>query len=228
MEKAFHLLAAFNKRSFELWGTINSPQGRQQQRFQPIPKQFLVFSPFFFNWKHNSWMLKTLWKKKKMLVTSIFSFSTTFSTHFKTNFSFWVRLILLSSMLSVWTSVKSCGLVTNLETTRDDKNKDISLRRFLWRYILSNSWSPGLENRRSLVRSPAQPIFFPKIDDSYCDRIHSSLTTVHCFEDGYVRKQPVACKNIVRSSGKNNSTQQKQRYMHWPQGHNWLMLKKRC
>ena len=28
----------------------------------------------------------------------------------------------------------------------------------------------------------AQPIFFPGIDDSHCDRIHSSLTAVHCFD----------------------------------------------
>ena len=27
------------------------------------------------------------------------------------------------------------------------------------------------ENRRSLVRSPARPIFFPRIDDSHCDWI---------------------------------------------------------
>ena len=32
------------------------------------------------------------------------------------------------------------------------------------------------------------------IDDSYCDRIRSSLTTVHCFNNGYVGKQPVAWK----------------------------------
>ena len=31
-------------------------------------------------------------------------------------------------------------------------------------------------------------IFFPRIDDSHCDRIHSSLTAVHCFDDGYVGK----------------------------------------
>ena len=36
------------------------------------------------------------------------------------------------------------------------------------------------------------PIFFSKIDDSHCDRIHSSLTTVHCFDDGYMGKQPMA------------------------------------
>ena len=29
---------------------------------------------------------------------------------------------------------------------------------------------------------------------SHCDRIHSSLTAVHCFNNGYVEKQPVAWK----------------------------------
>ena len=47
---------------------------------------------------------------------------------------------------------------------------------------------------RSLVRSPARPIFFPRIDDNHCDRIHSSLTAVRCFDNGYVEKQPVAWK----------------------------------
>ena len=47
---------------------------------------------------------------------------------------------------------------------------------------------------RSLVRSPARPIFFPRIDDSHCDRIHSSLTAVRCFDNGYVGKQSVAWK----------------------------------
>ena len=44
------------------------------------------------------------------------------------------------------------------------------------------------------VRSPARPIFFPRIDDSHCDRIHSSLTTVRCFDNGYLGKLPVAWK----------------------------------
>ena len=39
---------------------------------------------------------------------------------------------------------------------------------------------------------PARPILFPKIDGRHWDRIHSSLTTVHFFDDGYVGKQPVA------------------------------------
>ena len=38
------------------------------------------------------------------------------------------------------------------------------------------------------------PIFFPRIDDSHCDRIHFSLITVLCFDDDYVGKQPVAWK----------------------------------
>ena len=29
---------------------------------------------------------------------------------------------------------------------------------------------------------------FPWFDDSHCDRIHSSLTAVHCFDNGYVGK----------------------------------------
>ena len=66
----------------------------------------------------------------------------------------------------------------------------------------------ALENRRSLVRSPAPPIFFPRIDDSHCDRIHSSLTVVRCFDNGEVEKQPLAWKEycaevpVNRTSGK--------------------------
>ena len=52
----------------------------------------------------------------------------------------------------------------------------------------------GLKNRRSLIRSSAWPIFFPRIDDSHFDRIDSSLTAVHCFDSGYVVNQPVAWK----------------------------------
>ena len=39
---------------------------------------------------------------------------------------------------------------------------------------------------------PAQSIFFLRIDDNHCDRIHSTLTAVHIFNNGYVQKQPVA------------------------------------
>ena len=41
---------------------------------------------------------------------------------------------------------------------------------------------------------PGGPIFFPGIDDSHCDRIHSSLTVVRCFDNEHVGKQPVAWK----------------------------------
>ena len=47
---------------------------------------------------------------------------------------------------------------------------------------------------RLLVQSPAWPIFFPRIDDSHCDRINSSLTAVCCLDSCYVGKQPVAWK----------------------------------
>ena len=47
---------------------------------------------------------------------------------------------------------------------------------------------------RLLVRSLARPIIFPRIDDSYCYRNHSSLTSVRCFENGYVGKQQVPWK----------------------------------
>ena len=52
----------------------------------------------------------------------------------------------------------------------------------------------SIESRRSLVRSPAHPTFFPRTDDSHCNRIHSFLTTVRYFNNGYVGKQPVALK----------------------------------
>ena len=40
-----------------------------------------------------------------------------------------------------------------------------------------------------MVRSMTKPIIFPRIDDSHFDRILSSLTVSHCFDDGYVGKQ---------------------------------------
>ena len=39
-----------------------------------------------------------------------------------------------------------------------------------------------------------RPIFFPRLDDCHCDRIHSSLTAVLYFDNGYVGKQSVAWK----------------------------------
>ena len=40
----------------------------------------------------------------------------------------------------------------------------------------------------------AWPTLFPRIDYCRCDRIHFSLTVVHCYADGYVGKQPVVWK----------------------------------
>ena len=37
-------------------------------------------------------------------------------------------------------------------------------------------------------------LLIPRIDESHCDRIHSSLIAVCCFDNGYVGKQPVAWK----------------------------------
>ena len=45
---------------------------------------------------------------------------------------------------------------------------------------------------------PCSSIFFfffpPKIDDSHCDKIHSSLIAVYRFDGGYMTKLPLACK----------------------------------
>ena len=41
---------------------------------------------------------------------------------------------------------------------------------------------------------PSSAIFFLGIDDSHCNRIHPSLNAVHCFDNGYAGKQPVAWK----------------------------------
>ena len=62
--------------------------------------------------------------------------------------------------------------------------------------------------RRSLVRSSAGPMLFPRVDDSHCDRIHTSLTAVCCLENGYVWKaasglERIMCVVLVkRSPGK--------------------------
>ena len=58
-------------------------------------------------------------------------------------------------------------------------------------WFLTDKPSPRV-HRRSLVRSPARPICFPRIDDDHRNRIHSSLSVVHCFDNGYMGKQPVA------------------------------------
>ena len=54
---------------------------------------------------------------------------------------------------------------------------------------------------RSLVRSPARPIFFSIIDDSHCDAINSSLTAVLVLTMAKWENSPWFGKNIVRSTG---------------------------
>ena len=44
------------------------------------------------------------------------------------------------------------------------------------------------EDCRLLILSPARLIFFLRIDDNNWDRIHSPLTSAHCFVNGYVGK----------------------------------------
>ena len=56
---------------------------------------------------------------------------------------------------------------------------------------------PVLENRISLVRSPSRPIFLPRTDDSHCDRIHSCLDPVHCFDNGMWESSQWLVRNIV-------------------------------
>ena len=62
-------------------------------------------------------------------------------------------------------------------------------------------------------KPPARLIFFPRIDDSHCDTIHSSLTAVRCLDNGYVGKQSVTWKeycaeeNMDRCTGWSNITE---------------------
>ena len=46
--------------------------------------------------------------------------------------------------------------------------------------------------------------FFPKIDDSNCDRIHSSLTAIRCFDNGYAGKHQMAWKGVLVKKKKNS------------------------
>ena len=53
----------------------------------------------------------------------------------------------------------------------------------------------------------AEPIlvFFLRTEGSHCDRIDSSLTAVHCIDNGYVGKQPICLERILReNTGKKN------------------------
>ena len=54
------------------------------------------------------------------------------------------------------------------------------------------------KNERSLTRtSGSANIFFEELMvPSHCDRIHSSITAVHSFDDRYIGKQPLAWKEL--------------------------------
>ena len=59
----------------------------------------------------------------------------------------------------------------------------------------AHSSSSGVEDLQTgggCFDPQAQPIFFLRIYDSHCNMIHSSLTAVHCFDNGYLGKQAVA------------------------------------
>ena len=51
--------------------------------------------------------------------------------------------------------------------------------------------------QESLGRSTAQPIFLPRIEWNHCNRINSSFIAVHCFDNGYVGKQPVVKMALI-------------------------------
>ena len=55
-------------------------------------------------------------------------------------------------------------------------------------------WTSGQEVAGA-IPGLGQHLF--RIDYSHCDRIHSSLTTVHCFDGGYVGKQLVGLEIIL-------------------------------
>ena len=61
----------------------------------------------------------------------------------------------------------------------------------------------GLENRRSLVRSPARPICFPRIADDSFLFLHSIVSTMVVWESSQW-----CGKNFVPSTGKKNYLQE--------------------
>ena len=79
---------------------------------------------------------------------------------------------------------------------------------FAWYHAYHVSSSPAHSSVGSVqdlrtggrwFKPPDRPISFPRIDDSHCDMIHSSLTAAHCLDDGYMGKRWHG-KNIVQST----------------------------
>ena len=84
----------------------------------------------------------------------------------------------------------------------------LSFYLFRCRTQYLSPWCTGLENRKSLAQFPAPPIFFERMDDTHSERIHSSLTAVHCFDNGLHGKaasglERIFCEVLVkRTPGK--------------------------
>ena len=72
-------------------------------------------------------------------------------------------------------------------------------------YAMTLSSVGSVQNLSPLFNPPARPLFCLRIDYSYCDRIHSSLTTVHCVDSDQMGKRLVAWKEYVQGTGCKNS-----------------------
>ena len=55
---------------------------------------------------------------------------------------------------------------------------------FVARGKLQQGTKYNIDIKKRIFISPAQPIYFSKIDDCHFDRIHSFLTAVRCFHNG--------------------------------------------
>ena len=75
----------------------------------------------------------------------------------------------------------------------------------------------------SLVWSLAWPISFcGQNDDGHCDRIHSSLTPKHCFDDGYVPQggKPARCFEIILCRALVQEIPGKHKWVNWSTQYN--------
>ena len=90
------------------------------------------------------------------------------------------------------------GSSTFKEALADDKLKETKKlnKRFCEAFLPNPSSSVSSEEDLRTgccwFKAAARPIISPRIDDGHCVRNRPSLTAVHCFDDGYVVKQPVA------------------------------------
>ena len=86
--------------------------------------------------------------------------------------------------------VKTVGIIFEKSSQRKrTENRRSPFRTLDWQPVidLRIDWTvTGDTTGTRLVRSPAQPIFFLRTDDSHCDRIHSFSIAVRCLDNGYV------------------------------------------